>query len=107
MRITDARLRGATLVSMPAFKDAKIVLDPLDETAAAPVPDITAAGETRDRVVRYVCTSPAAVGARDVSNALGMAMSTARGHLNGAAKDGRIVRLAPGLARPRCPKATR
>ncbi|PWI15968.1 hypothetical protein DI272_18715 [Streptomyces sp. Act143] len=97
LRITDARLRGATLVSMPAFKDAKIVLDPLDETAAAPVPDITAAGETRDRVVRYVCTSPAAVGAREVSNALGMAMSTARGHLNGAAKDGRIVRLAPGL----------
>ncbi|MFF4733348.1 phage minor head protein [Streptomyces mirabilis] len=97
MRITDARLRGATLVSMPAFKDAKIVLDPLDETAAAPVPDITAAGETRDRVVRYVCTSPTAVGARHVSNALGMAMSTARGHLNGAAKDGRIVRLAPGL----------
>jgi predicted transcriptional regulator len=48
-------------------------------------------------VVVYVCTSPAAVGARDVSRALGIAMSTARGHLNGAAKDGRIVRLAPGL----------
>ncbi|MGY3199719.1 phage minor head protein [Streptomyces sp. TE5632] len=97
LRITRARLRGATLVAMPAFKDARIVLDPVDETAAAPVPTITAAGETRDRVVGYVCTSPVAVGARDVSRALGIAMSTARGHLNGAAKDGRIVRLAPGL----------
>ncbi|MEU7323411.1 phage minor head protein [Streptomyces griseoviridis] len=96
-RITRARLRGATLVAIPAFKNARIVLDPLDETAAATVPTITAAGETRDRVVVYVCTSPAAVGARDVSRALGMAMSTARGHLNGAVKDGRIVRLAPGL----------
>ncbi|WP_069766782.1 hypothetical protein [Streptomyces sp. LUP30] len=55
-------------------------------------------GPTRDSSSRYgQSTSPAAVGARDVSNALGMAMSTARGHLNGAAKDGRIVRLAPGL----------
>ncbi|MET9462439.1 phage minor head protein [Streptomyces canus] len=97
LRITRARLRGATLVAMPAFKDARIVLDPVDETAAAPMPSITAAGETRDRVVVYVCTSPAAVGARDVSRALGIAMSTARGHLNGAAKDGRIIRLAPGL----------
>ncbi|MCX5189029.1 phage minor head protein [Streptomyces sp. NBC_00268] len=97
VRITRARLRGATLVSMPAFKDARIVLDPIDETAAAPVPTITAAGETRDRVVVYVITSPAAVGAREVSRALGIAMSTARGHLNGAAKDGRIVKLSPGL----------
>ncbi|MFF0092689.1 phage minor head protein [Streptomyces canus] len=97
LRITRARLRGATLVSMPAFKDAKIVLDPLEETAAAVRPTITAAGETRDRVVTYVCTSPAAVGARDVSTAVGIAMSTARGHLNAAAKDGRIIKLAPGL----------
>ncbi|MEU1852924.1 phage minor head protein [Streptomyces sp. NPDC019990] len=97
LRITRARLRGATLVAMPAFKDAKIVLDPIDETAAAVQPSITAAGETRERVITYVCTSPAAVGARDVSTAIGIAMSTARGHLNAAAKDGRIIRLAPGL----------
>ncbi|MEV5930927.1 phage minor head protein [Streptomyces cellulosae] len=98
MRITRARLRGATLVAMPAFKNARIVLDPpAEEETAAAVPVITAAGDTRERVVTYVCTSPAAVGARDVSRALGIAMSTARGHLNAAAKDGRIVRLAPGL----------
>ncbi|MFE9127807.1 phage minor head protein [Streptomyces sp. NPDC007148] len=96
MRITRARLRGATLVAMPAFKDARIVLDPAEETAAV-VPLVTATGDTRDRVVTYVCTSPAAVGARDVSKALGMAMSTARGHLNAAAKSGRIIRLVPGL----------
>ncbi|MDQ1018949.1 phage minor head protein [Streptomyces afghaniensis] len=97
LRITRARLRGATLVAMPAFKDAKIVLDPVDQSAAAVQPPITAAGETRERVITYVCTSPAAVGARDVSGAIGIAMSTARGHLNAAAKDGRIIRLAPGL----------
>ncbi|WP_199577548.1 hypothetical protein [Streptomyces sp. CRB46] len=97
LRITRARLRGATLVSMPAFKDAKIVLDPVDQSAAAALPAITAAGETRGRVITYVCTSPAAVGARDVSTAIGIAMSTARGHLNAAAKDGKIIRLAPGL----------
>ncbi|MDX3345893.1 ADP-ribosyltransferase [Streptomyces sp. ME02-6987-2C] len=97
LRITRARLRGATLVSMPAFKDAKIVLDPLEQSAAALTPTITAAGETRERVITYVCTSPAAVGARDVSTALGIAMSTARGHLNAAAKDGAIIRLAPGM----------
>ncbi|MER7740038.1 phage minor head protein [Streptomyces sp. NPDC096538] len=98
MRITRARLRGATLVAMPAFKNARIVLDPpAEEETVAAVPVITAAGETRDRVVTYVCSSPAAVGARDVSRALGIAMSTARGHLNAAAKDDRIVRLAPGL----------
>lgn len=97
MRITRARLRGATLVAMPAFKDARIILDPPSDTTAAVQPVITAAGETRERVITYVCSSPAAVGARDTSSALSIAMSTARGHLNAAAKDGRIIRLAPGL----------
>ncbi|MEV6738695.1 phage minor head protein [Streptomyces sp. NPDC051104] len=97
IRITRARLRGATLVAMPAYNRARIVLDPAEEAAsAAPAVVLTAASETHERVVTYVCTSPVAVGAREVANALDISMQSARGHLGRAAKNGRIVRLAPG-----------
>lgn len=98
MRITRARLRGATLVSMPAYANARIVLDPVDETAAALAPTVVASSaDTTDRVVVYVCTSPVAVGARDVAGALAISMTTARKHLSKAADAGRLVKLAPGL----------
>jgi len=104
IRITRGRLRGATLVSMPAFDQARIVLDPPeeDEEAVAAVnAAVTAAasapGETRQRVIRYVRTCPDPVGAPEVSQALGLTMETARRHLRGAAKDGHLVRLARGL----------
>lgn len=100
VRITRARLRGATLVAMPAYSQARIVLDPLDEDddrQAAAGPIVAASGDTTARVVTYVRSSPAAVGAREVSRALGIGMSTARTHLHKAAKDELIVRLAPGL----------
>lgn len=96
MRVTRARLRGATLVAMPAYDRARIVLDdPTDATAAT----VTAAGpsEAHLQVVAYVKASPMPVGARDVARALGMKMETARGHLARAAKADRIVRLARGL----------
>lgn len=97
IRITRARLRGATLVAMPAYKRARIVLDPLEETASSNAPLVlTAASEAHERVVTFVCTSPTAVGAREVATALGISMSSARGHLGRAAKNGRIIRLAPG-----------
>lgn len=57
VRITRARLRGATLVAMPAFKDARIVIDPLDETAAAPATVITAAGR-RETASSSTCARP-------------------------------------------------
>lgn len=98
MRITRARLRGATLVAMPAYAGARIVLDPVDETAAAaPCPVVAAAGSTLDRIVTYVRTSPAAVGPREVAKALGLSMTTARTYLNNAVEEGRLVRLAPGM----------
>lgn len=99
MRITRARLRGATLVSMPAYAGARIVLDAIDETAAArPAGPIVAAyGTTLDRIVTYVRTSPAAVGPRQVAKVLGVSMTTARTYLNSAVELGRLVRLAPGL----------
>lgn len=98
MRITRARLRGATLVAMPAYAGARIVLDPIDETAAAaPCPVVAAAGSTLDRIVTYVRTSPAAVGPRQVAKVLGISMTTARTYLNNAVELGRLVRLAPGM----------
>lgn len=99
MRITRGRLRGATLVAMPAYASARIVLDPVDETASAVAagPIVAAAGSTQDRVVTYVRTSPAAVGPRQVAKALGISMTTARTYLNQAVEDGRLVRLAPGM----------
>lgn len=104
MRITDARFRGATLVAMPAYADARIVLDPVEETAAArPAPTILAASaDTLERVIAYVTTCPAAVGPRGVSKALGVSMTTARNCLTTAARDGRLVRLAAGLYAAPC-----
>ena len=97
IRITRARLRGATLVAMPAYNRARIVLDPVEETASSSAPAVlTAASDAHERVVTYVCTSPVAVGAREVATALDISMESARGHLGRAAKNGRIVRLAPG-----------
>ncbi|WP_326768665.1 phage minor head protein [Streptomyces sp. NBC_01591] len=108
IRITRARLRGATLVAMPAYDRARIVLDPVEEQASAhPVPTTAAAdlaqllaaapGDVHWKVVAYVSASPIAVGPRQVANALGITMESARGHLSRAATAGRLVRLARGL----------
>jgi hypothetical protein len=102
VRITRARLRGATLVAMPAFADARIVLDNAPATTASgdEHPEATAAAgpsEAHLAVVRFVKGSPVPVGARDVAQRLGIRMEAARGHLSRAAKAGRLVRLATGL----------
>ncbi|MFB8347926.1 ADP-ribosyltransferase [Streptomyces niveus] len=101
MRITRARLRGATLVAMPAYDQARIVLD--DQSDAAPVEEEddwwAAAGPSaaQQKVIGFVKSSPAPVGAREVARGLRIKMETARGHLARAAKAGHIVRLARGL----------
>ncbi|MFD3978260.1 phage minor head protein [Streptomyces griseus] len=105
MRVTRARVRGATLVAMPAYDTARIVLvdDPSPELAASgneADEDLAAGGgpsAAHLQVVAFVKSSASPVGARMVARALGMKMETARGHLARAAKAGRIVRLAPGL----------
>ncbi|MFD4855144.1 phage minor head protein [Streptomyces atratus] len=105
LRITRARLRGATLVAMPAYNRARIVLDPIEEreearqAARSEIAALIAAspGDDHWRVISYVSASPIAVGARDVASALGITMESARGHLARAAEAGRIVRLARGL----------
>ncbi|WP_331723339.1 phage minor head protein [Streptomyces atratus] len=108
LRITRARLRGATLVAMPAYDRARIVLDPVEEQASAhPVPTTAAAdlaqllaaapGDVHWKVVAYVSASPIAVGPRQVALALDITMEAARGHLTRATAAGRLVRLARGL----------
>ncbi|MCX5326286.1 phage minor head protein [Streptomyces sp. NBC_00120] len=101
MRVTRARLRGATLVAMPAYDRARIVLDDAPEETGDDVqePDDLAAAmsEAQRHVVDYVRAAPVPVGPRDVARALGMKMETARGHLGRAAQNGRVVRLSRGL----------
>ncbi|MGW1989586.1 phage minor head protein [Embleya sp. NPDC001921] len=101
LRITKARVRGATLVAMPAYDRARIVLDPLPDEAEASGAGsaITAAepSEAQQRVIAYVSVCPAPVGAREVAQALGMKMETAKAHLTRASKAGHLVRLASGL----------
>lgn len=98
MRITRGRVRGATLVAMPAYNRARIVLDPLpDQTAACPPPAEYSANEMFPKVIRYVTTSPTPVGAREVSKVLGIAMQEAAGHIKRALGAGRLVRLSRGL----------
>ncbi|MFF2612366.1 phage minor head protein [Kitasatospora sp. NPDC058046] len=100
MRITRARVRGATLVAMPAYNRARIVLDPMEEprASAAPVEEQTASADgTHDQVVAYVRSSPVPLGAREVAKTLGLLMVTAQRHLSRAAETGRLVRLARGL----------
>ncbi|MEU0058686.1 phage minor head protein [Streptomyces sp. NPDC006334] len=97
IRITRARLRGATLVSMPAYDKARIVLDPLDEQTAAATPIVAASGDDHQRVVTYVRSSPTPVSARHLSTALALSLDSVRGHLARALEAGAIVRLARGL----------
>lgn len=91
MRITRARLRGATLVSMPAFARARIVL--ADDATASDQP---APGARMQDVITYVSTSPIPVTAADVAKALDITVSQARDHLIRATAAGRLVRLSPG-----------
>ncbi|MFE2424657.1 phage minor head protein [Streptomyces hokutonensis] len=97
VRITRARLRGATLVSMPAYDKARIVLDPPDEqTASAPVL-VASSSDGHERVVTYVRTSPTPVGPRHLSDKLGMSLDQVHAHLNRALEAGSVVRIARGL----------
>lgn len=109
IRITRARMRGATLVAVPAFADARIVLDPPEEEDAAasaavrPDPvrealeEVTAtAEETSRRIIAYVRSSPSPVSSVQVAKAFGLALATARKYLGNAVKDGHLVRLRPG-----------
>lgn len=96
MRITRARVRGATLVPIPAFSDARIVLDGTveDFTLAAASSDDDSAGY--DRVVSRVNASGLPVTASDIAHELTMRVGAVKRHLAAAAQKGYIVRIARG-----------
>lgn len=98
VRVTRARVRGATLVAMPAYARSRIVLDGHDDEDEEGEEMVSAAapGTDHHRVIAYVSASPLPVGAREVAQALDMSMESARGHLARATTAGRIVRLARG-----------
>ncbi|MER7477431.1 phage minor head protein [Streptomyces sp. NPDC126510] len=100
VRITRARVRGATLVAMPAYSTARIVLDPIepvDEGEPVQAADTAEVAGDLDRVVAHVCSSPVPVGPRDVAQALALTMSTTKRLLRAAVSAERIVRIAHGL----------
>lgn len=108
MRITKGRVRGATLVAVPAYDRARIVLDPSDDEPAPATDndmpahddmDLAAAalGEVTRRVIAYVSTAPEPVTARQTAQALGIPIRQARDALNRAVRAGRLRRLARGL----------
>lgn len=102
MRITRARIRGASLVTIPAFDGARIVLES-PELYASQVPDedeVSAAlkSETSyDRVLRHVRRSNQPVGAARLAQFLKMPLSAAQRLLAQAASRGEVVRLTRGL----------
>lgn len=100
MRIVRARVRGATLVSVPAFKDARIVLDPRPAPADAAEESYSlaaAAGTVRERVIAYVRTSPTPVTARDLAKVLDdVDLAAIHRHLAEAVESGHLVRIARG-----------
>ncbi|WP_328638380.1 phage minor head protein [Streptomyces canus] len=99
VRITRARLRGATLVTVPAFANARIVLDdPETEEDEATAAAVTAASkaETYERVVDHVRVSPVPLSPAEVARALGITVEQARAHLGRATSSGRLLRLGPG-----------
>ncbi|ATN93750.1 capsid maturation protease and MuF-like fusion protein [Streptomyces phage Abt2graduatex2] len=104
VRITRGRVRGATLVTIPAYANARIVLDDSDLLAAASqvlVEDshLTAASQSSDydRVLRHVRRSNVPVGAARVAQFLRVPLTAVQRHLSRAAQRGEVVRLARGL----------
>jgi 2'-5' RNA ligase len=101
MRITRARIRGASLVTIPAFAGARIVLDDpglfadghTEEAVSAAIKSTT----DYDRVLRHVRRSNAPVGAARLAQFLKLPLAAAQRLLALAASRGEVVRLTRGL----------
>lgn len=108
MRITRGRLRGATLVTIPAYANARIVLDDPSALSAYVMPgDVSAAGwsgkttstatSDYDKVLRHVRSSKVPVGAARVGQFLKIPVMAVQRILSKAASRGEVVRLTRGL----------
>lgn len=103
LRITRGRIRGATLVTVPAFADARIVLT---STAATPAgsgdSDSDAGGgqqvgELMAEIVEYVEAAATPVRPGQVADALGLDGQLTRTYLSRAFRAGRLSRPSRGL----------
>ena len=101
MRITRARIRGASLVTIPAFADARITLDDPGLFADGHTEDeVSAAIQSTtdyDRVLRHVRRSNQPVGAARLAQFLKMPLAASQRLLALAASRGEVVRLTRGL----------
>lgn len=100
VRITRGRVRGATLVAMPAYANARIVLADTAMFASVTEDEVTAAIKSDtdyDRILRHVRSSRVPVGAARVAQRLKMPVSAAQRLLAQAAQRGEVVRLCRGL----------
>lgn len=101
MRITRARIRGASLVTIPAFANARITLDDpglfadghTDEAVTAAIRSTT----DYERVLRHVRRSNQPVGAARLAQFLKMPLAASQRLLALAASRGEVVRLTRGL----------
>lgn len=95
MRITRARVRGATLVTIPAYSRARIQLASDVGYALA-----ASAGASEDSdyadVVAYVRSSGTPVSASAAAHSLKLPMSAVKRYLAAASQKGQIVRIARG-----------
>lgn len=94
MRITRARVRGATLVSIPAYADARIVLDDMSLFASAATVTAAAATSDYDRVVRHVRKAAGPVSPSEAAKFLKLTIVAVRRHLARAARKGDLVRVS-------------
>lgn len=96
MKITKARVRGATLVPIPAYANARIILDDTSVFACGEAITADAANNDYDRVVRHVRKSLLPVTAADAASFLRLPITAVRRHLARATQRGHIVRIARG-----------
>lgn len=97
MRIVRARVRGATLVAVPAFAEARVVLDDASVFASAGE-ELSASSTTPpyERVVRHVRKALIPVTAGEAAKFLRIPVADVRRYLARASKKGTLVRIAHG-----------
>ncbi len=98
MRITRARVRGATLVTIPAYANATIVLDPSPWLAASATGLTAAAAGSNgyDVVTRKVRKSLTPMTAGQVAKSTGIPIVDVRRYLARGVKKGAVARIAHG-----------
>ncbi len=96
MRVTRARVRGATLVSIPAYSKAKIVLDRPELFASDAVTAAAAGSNGYDVTIRKVRKSLTPMTAGEVARATGIPVTDVRRYLGRGVKRGQVARIAHG-----------